>query len=192
MRTLPIDLSRESLHGIETRSAFAVDGPFTVELINHGEAVHVHLHLDDPLSQVASIGTNNHFLPAGAEKQLTIDVTPKVHEVSGQLKIVSGHGADATYVNLTVEANETAGDRIPVDERLSKPKPKPKQTGRSTPDVGISERLGGISPVLLGFAVVAVALALWLALSIGGAVVLVGAIVVLAGVLGAIVLATTW
>lgn len=192
MRTLSIDLSRESLHGIEARSAFAVDGPFVVDLVNHGEAVHVHLHLDDALSQVASIGTNNHFLPASGEKQLAIDVTPKTHEVSGQLKIVSGHGSDSTYVTLTVEANETAGDRIPVDERLSKPKPKPTKTRRSSPNIGLSDRLGGISPILLGFGVVAVGLALWLALWIGGAIVFAGAIVVLAGVLGAIVLATTW
>jgi len=60
--TLPVHVNRDQLHGLEVPNEVEVSGSFDVVLQNHGESVHVHLHLDDDLSDIATLSANNHHV----------------------------------------------------------------------------------------------------------------------------------
>ncbi|WP_380675987.1 DUF7524 family protein [Salinigranum sp. GCM10025319] len=120
--TLPVDLNRERLHAVEAPVEFATDGSFRVELSNHGEGVHVHLHLDDDLSAVARIENGNVFV--AGDTATTVDVAvddPPTSPITGKLKVSTGYGAETTYVDVTVEPFEEQTRQVAVDESLSKP-----------------------------------------------------------------------
>ncbi|MGM0605827.1 MAG: DUF7524 family protein [Halobacteriota archaeon] len=190
MARLSVDLSSEQLHDVSAPTSFRSTGSFAIDLLNHSEAVHVHLHVDESLSRAVELLTNNHFLDANETKTIEVDTKPIDREVSGRLKIVSAHGAETEYVNVTVEPPERDADRVAVDEKLARPKPKP-QPDPSAVDV-LSRRFGGVSPVVIGFALLSVLLALAIGVSIGGGIVVLGALVVVIGTIGALAIASSW
>ena len=71
---LPVHISREELHTLEVPGSFQATGPFDVRLINHGESLHIHLHLDDPLSNVAAIDAGNHYVERDSQRYVHVDV----------------------------------------------------------------------------------------------------------------------
>ena len=120
--TLPVGLNRERLHAVEAPVEFATDGSFRVELSNHGEGVHVHLHLDDDLSAVARVEDANVFVAGDTDTRVDVVVDdPPASPVTGKLKVSTGYGAETTYVDVTVEPFEEQTRQVAVDESLSKP-----------------------------------------------------------------------
>lgn len=121
MARLSVDLNRDGLHQIAAPTAFETDGPFEIELRNHGEAIHVHCNVDDELSAVADLDTSNHYIEPYSSRSLGIDTGRISSAVTGRLKIVTGYGAESTYTTITVSPPGTVTDRVDVDETLANP-----------------------------------------------------------------------
>jgi hypothetical protein len=183
--TLAIHLNRADLHSIELPTTFASADSFVVELDNHGEATHVHLRLDDALSDIASIPTSNHYVRPGA----TVRVPIRVHEtgpVAGFLTVATAYGSQSEEVEVSIEP--TAGKRrVEIDESLIERSDGIVDTGptrtatqqttavASTGGLDRSTLLGGTALlILLGIALLFVES---IALYIGSFAVLIGLVV---------------
>lgn len=119
--SLPVRLNRDRLHDIQTRSSFETTESFPILLHNGDAPVHVHLHLDDTLSQVASIPANNHFVDADSTRQVSVEIADAPRPVEGQLKIVTGHGAETHYVSVSVVEPDEREDAVDIDATLADP-----------------------------------------------------------------------
>lgn len=182
--SLRVDLNGSELHDIDAPNEFTVSRPFTVELVNHGEAVHVHLHLDDDLSRIARLRAGNHYVEADATQDVWVDARSVDEPRSGKLKIVTGYGAETRYVDVTIEPGEPQKEPVDVDETLSKPRqPEPPASPLAPVRTVVDE--SALPVFVLG--VFAVALALGVGLLADSAVVLLAAGVVVLGVAAAIV-----
>ncbi|ELZ91439.1 hypothetical protein C440_14034 [Haloferax mucosum ATCC BAA-1512] len=188
---LSVTLNDERPHDLSVAPSFSTVDTFAVELENRGQAVHVHLHVDDELSRVASLTEGNHFVSAGQTKLVDVFVSPPPEPVTGKLKIVSGHGSETVYVDVTVSPREGGKPPVEVDETLSKPR-------SPEPEPSVTERLADALPSidaravpLVLLAVVALALAVGVASLLESFVITLGAGVVVGGVLAALVL-TVW
>lgn len=182
--TLPVHVNRDDLHDVAVPNSFEVTGPFTIELTNHGEPLHVHLHLDDDLSGVARLEAGNHYVEAERTREVSVNVSPS-GSVRGKLKVVAAYGATTRYVDVIVSEPEAAGESVQVDESLNRPPPKEEAPNRSigsdgpalSPEVAVLA-LGGVALFVAAFAV----------LVLRSTVVSLGALGVLAGVLVAMYL----
>ena len=177
---LRLHVNRQGLHSLEVPDSFETHDSFDVVLVNHGEAVHVHLHLDDGLAEIGSLEANNHYVQANTERtvRVTLDGTT---DVFGKLKVVTSYGATTRYVDVEVvepDANETT---VRVDESLSKPQPAPEPQ-RSEPLLEHSA-----VPVLV-LAAVAILLAALAVAFIQSTAIKLGAV----AVIGAVVLAAAF
>lgn len=183
MARLTVDLNQDGLHSIAAPSTFETGGSFEIELVNHDQAVHVHLNLDDTLSTVAALRANNHYVEPNRTRTVTVDVEPRADDVSGRLKVATGYGAELSYTTVTVTPPGEEPQRVDVDESLSIPRrPEPEEPG-------LAERLasgvaapGGISIPVILLGLIAIALSAVAAASLNSPAVLVGSVIVLAGV----------
>lgn len=175
--TLVAEINRQRLHSLEVPESFETGGSFVVELRNRGESTHVHLHLDDSLSEVARLEANNHYVRAEATRQVRIEVdAPENAEISGRLKIVTAYGAETRYVTVTVDT--TPPNTVEVDPELSKPQPRDDE----------GTLLANVDPPLLGVAVlgiVAVVLAVGAVVAADGINVILAVLAVLAAMVAA-------
>jgi len=171
---LPITLNRDGLHDVDVTGSFEADGAFSVTLENDGAPVHVHLHLDDDLSSVATLQASNHYVEAGATRAVAVDVDGEL-PVSGRLKAVTGYGAETAYVDVSIVEPDDRRDSIPVDEDLGSPSQRTPATTEESTDGGVD-----LAVVVLG--AVALALAGSASLLVDGLAALFGTLVVLAGV----------
>lgn len=156
---LPVHLNRESLHSLEVPTAIETDGSFDVVLRNHGEAVHVHVHLDDALSELASIDANNHYVQAGSQRSVRVTVRREA-AARGKVKIVTGYGAKTRYVDVDLIEPAEEEETVEVDESLATPQPREPveeaDAGRF-PDAGSPVYLlAGLAVLLAGGVAVAV------------------------------------
>lgn len=147
MPSLPVDLNGERLHDVSVPGSFETTGTFEVELRNRGEAVHVHLHLDDDLSRVARLREGNHYVAGGDALSVPIEVSRVDEPVTGRLKIVTAYGAETAHVTVTV-APSPKPSQIEVDESLSKP-----QRRESTESGGLPFDLPASPEVVAGAAI---------------------------------------
>lgn len=120
---LAADINRGGLHTLEAPDAFETDGSFDLRLRNHGESTHVHLHLDDELSQVARLEAGNHYVQADSERRVRVSVADPDRwpdePVRGQLKVVTAYGSQIHRVDVTLD---TGGDEpVEVSPDLSEP-----------------------------------------------------------------------
>lgn len=129
--TLPVHVNRTSLHSLEVPERFETDDSFDVRLVNHGEPIHVHLHLDDRLSDVAAIDAPNHHVDRESERRVGVTVT-EPGSVLGKLKVVTSYGAETRYVDIDLSEPTASEASVQVDESLSKP--QPKSTGPAADD----------------------------------------------------------
>ena len=136
--SLPVRLNRDSLHDIQTRASFETTESFPILLHNGDAPVHVHLHLDDTLSQVASIPANNHFVDADSTRQVSVEIADGPRPVEGQLKIVTGHGAETDYVSVSVVEPDEREDAVNVGATLADPTSRADEEGDGDDE---SERL---------------------------------------------------
>ncbi|MFB6109025.1 MAG: hypothetical protein ABEJ82_09360 [Haloplanus sp.] len=182
---LLVELNRGNIHDVEVPEEFVASGPFSVELRNHGEPVHVHVHPDDALSTVARLESDgNLFVEAETTRSVPVGVDAVESPVSGRLEIATGYGAETRHVDVTVEP-ETDRPAVDVDERLSRPQ---REESDSTP---IGERLAGALPSrgvlpVVALGIVAIAIAGAVATTVSSPAVLVGAGVVVGAVLVAL------
>lgn len=128
---LSVALNRDRLHEVEVTERYATGGPFVVQLTNHGEAVHVHLHLDDRLSEVAELEANNHYVEEDATVAVQVGASPRGEPTTGKLKIVTAYGAESKYVDVTVEEQAPSKSPVEIDEELARPQRRmqPARTG---------------------------------------------------------------
>jgi len=184
--TLPVHVNREELHGLEVPNEFETTDSFEIRLQNHGESVHVHLHLDDALSEVARLDANNHHVEANSTRSVTVDVVGSP-PARGKLKVVTAYGATTRYVDVVLEEPPEEANPVAVDESLSKPQPRERPT--QTTQMGRSNDLPlGPDVLVLALGAAALLLAVIGAVVIDNTVVLLGSLAVLAGVLVAMYL----
>lgn len=179
--SLPVHLNHDQLHDVQTVASFETTKSFPILLQNGDAPVHVHLHLDDELSQVASMAANNHFVDANATSQVGVRVEEGPRPIEGKLKIVTGHGAETDYVDVSIVDPKERADAVDVDAALADPVQRDTEDDDPVTVEKITSSLAGNSAlVALGLFAVVVALTS-AALSNSGAV-LVGALVVLGSV----------
>lgn len=183
--TLPVHVNRESLHSLEVPTSFETDGSFDVRLINHGEPIHVHLHLDDSLSELAAIEAPNHHVDRESERPVRVTVT-RPAPVRGSLKVATSYGAETRYIDVNLVEPSESEESVQVDESLGKPQGPPESTSDSGP--ASAAGLDRLSGPVVGLAVVAVVLAILVAAMLGGLVAWAGAFVVALAVVAALVL----
>ena len=185
MARLSVDLNRDGLHRIAAPSEFETDGPFEIRLRNHGEAIHVHLNLDEELSTVASFGESNHYVAPYSRRAVGIETRGIDTPVTGRLKIVTGHGTETAYTSVTVSPPGTVTERVVVDEQLAKPQ-------RSDPEPSTPrERLAavvedGIPPQVVAGGTLAVCIVLVIAALSQNPTAFLGSLAVIAGVVAAL------
>lgn len=182
--SLSVELNTDRLHDIDAPPSFVATDTFTVDLDNQGEAVHVHLHLDDSLSRVARLSTNNHFVDAEATRPVEVAVRGVDEPVTGKLKVVTGYGNETEYVEVTVEPAPEQKSPVTIDERLAHPQ-------QPDPDPTLLDRMQSVAdgttvPVVL-LAGIAILLALGVGIAANSWIVLLTAAVVVLGVIGALV-----
>ncbi|QSG06213.1 DUF7524 family protein [Halapricum desulfuricans] len=183
--TLPVHVNRDRLHGLEVPNEVEVSGSFDVVLQNHGESVHVHLHLDDALSEVATLAANNHHVASDSTRRVTVDVSGS-GPARGKLKVVTAYGATTRYVDVVLTEPEHEPRDITVDESLSKPQPRNTSSRSGTTDTDVSDLPLRPEIAVLGLGAVALVIAAVAALVLDNTVVVLGSLVVLAGVLVAV------
>ncbi|MFC7135068.1 MULTISPECIES: DUF7524 family protein [Salinibaculum] len=179
---LAVHVSRHDLHAIEIPDAFETDGSFDVVLVNHGPSLHVHLHLDDSLSDVARLDANNHYVEGDASRavRITVDTDSLPDDgVFGKLKVVSAYGSETRWVDVQLSSPTPAGTPVEVDESLSKP-PDSDRTESRTPT------FEGPELPVLALGGLALAVALLAAVLVQDTLVTVGAAAVFGGVLVAL------
>jgi hypothetical protein len=175
--TLPVHLNRDTLHSLEVPAGIETDGSFDVVLENHGEAIHVHVHLDDALSEVARLDANNHYVKADGERAVRVHVA-EPRELHGKVKIVTSYGAETRYVDIDLHEPVVENDTVTVDESLTKPQPREPESQDSA-----STFASWVSPlVVLG--ILAMALAVGVAALVPSMIVTAVAVVVVLSVLG--------
>jgi hypothetical protein len=181
---LPVHISREELHAMDVAPSFATEGSFDVVFLNHGQSVHVHLHLGDKLSEIASIDASNHYVEGESQRAVRVNVATDAlgdEPLHGKLKVVSGYGAQTRWVDVTVEPTTTNEGSVEVDESLAEPQPReePEETGGllASPELPV-----------LGLGALAVLIAVVATLLISDPLVLAGAVTVLLAVLVAVYL----
>ncbi|QCJ47949.1 MULTISPECIES: DUF7524 family protein [Haloprofundus] len=184
-QTLPVEVNGERLHAVDAPSEFTTAGSFVVDLVNRGEAVHVHLRLGEALSRVARLDGGNHYVERGTNLPIHIAVDESLdRSVTDTVEISAGYGAEKTTVSVTVEPPED-DPGVDVDERLSRP-PTAEQTSKSGTTTGagtlddVRDSVGdvGVLP-LVGVGVVALTVALGVGLVLNSPVVFVAVGVVL-------------
>jgi hypothetical protein len=177
-----VHVSRESLHALAVPAAFEASDSFDVVLINHGESLHVHLHLDDDLSQVARMDASNHYVEGGSQRLVRVDVeTDAIPEdgLFGRLKVASAYGSETRWIDVELEQPREERTEVQVDESLAEPQPR-------DPEPGTESVLTRPEVPVLGLGAVALAVAIGAAVIIQDQLVLLGSLAVLAGVLVAL------
>jgi hypothetical protein len=173
---LPVHISREGLHDLEVPVSFEATDSFDVVLLNHGESLHVHLHLDDDLSEVASIDAGNHYVEADSERRVRVHVNPDAldeESMLGKLKVASGYGAQTRWIDIELREPDPESESVRVDESLAHPQPREPESEQviDSPEIPV-----------LALAAVALLVAALTAVVIGEVLIFAGTLIVLGGV----------
>ncbi|MFB6311328.1 MAG: hypothetical protein ABEH64_09140 [Salinirussus sp.] len=180
---LPVHVNRDTLHDVDVPPSFEADGSFDVRLINHGESVHVHVHLDDDLSRVARIDAANHYVEGDSERAVRVAVDESAlstEPIRGKIKVASAYGAETRWIDVRLVEADEEDDEVRVDESLAEPA-EPVTESEPSP-------LANPEVPVLGLGALALLVAILAALVLQDTLVTVGALVVLGGVLVALYL----
>ena len=183
IESLGVDVNRSGLHTLEVDERFEADSPFVVELTNHGESTHLHVHLDDDLSQVARLEAANHYVESGETRRVRVRVMDQREwpedVIRGKLKVVAGHGRETRFVDVVFDRT-TDEEPVEVDPELAASGAAPSGSGSSR-----STTLRLIPVAVLGL--VAVLLAVAALLTVEGIDLLFGGLALVAALLSAVV-----
>ncbi|MFB6222057.1 MAG: hypothetical protein ABEH86_00065 [Haloarcula sp.] len=150
--SLPVHVNRTGIHSLEVPTEYDATGSFDIQLHNHGEALYVHLHLDDALSSVASLDATNHYLKEESERRVKVTVNGD-GPVRGKLKAVTAHGAETRYIDIYVPEGGSENEPVMVDEDLAKPQPNTQSQSEPSLDDLSPELLlaaGGFTVLVVG------------------------------------------
>jgi hypothetical protein len=138
---LLVEVNRTGVRSLEVPDSVTVDRSFTVDLRNHGDACHVHLHLDDALSRVARLETANHHVPGGSRRPVPVHVSePEDYEpIQGRLKVAIGYGQETRFVDVTVDVDEP----VDVDPDLATPSADGGATAAASGATATASRTAG-------------------------------------------------
>ena len=177
---LTVHVNRSELYSLALPDAFETGESFDVRLVNHGQSTHVHLHIDDSLSQIAALEATNHHLDADSERRVRVTLTCD-GTARGNLKVVTGYGQTTRLADVTITETQVAAEPVEVGEDLTKPKPREEPS--------LTDRLAD-SPYALPVAgsAVVVLVALGAAAIFQNALILVAAVLLAVGGLAAAVL----
>lgn len=184
---LPVELNRDRRHEIRVAERYEASGPFSVDLRNHGNGVHVHVNVDGDLSGAARIAETNHYVEDDASTTVRVEVDPVDEPVTGQLRLATGYGSQEATVEVTVAPFEGEDD-VPVGEDLGTPRGGGTDDDPPVEEVAVESDGGGPSVQVVAVAAGAVLLAVAVALLVGGEVVTAGAGVVVVAALAAVFL----
>lgn len=149
--TLGVAVNRDGLHTLAVPDSFEADGPFVVELENHGEGTHLYLNLDDRLSEVARIRATNHYVEADETRAVDIEARDSSEwpsdTIRGQLKVVVAHGQETHYVDVTFDRTPDK-QPVEVDPELSHPQTDETSNDRSLLQALPVVVLGGVALIL--------------------------------------------
>lgn len=154
--SLEIHVNRPRPNGLEVPERFVAEHPFAIEFINDGKPVHIHLSLDDPLTDILSLETGNHFLPREETYRLPVQIQEGRRPVRGKLTVSIGYGAESRFIELRVVEPDD-DDQVQVGETLAEP------SGNQRNRTLLSQIVGEIG--LIALAVIAL-----LALIVGAAI----------------------
>lgn len=177
VETLPVHVSRDQLHEVSVPAEIEATGAFDIDVVNHGESVHLHVHLEGDLADVASVPATNHFLDEGDRRSITVEMPEPSTTIRGKIKIVSAHGACTRWVDIVVTPPEEAEQTVRVDESLTRPQPRqrsPSPAVEAVEDPRTLAALAGALALVVGIVVAVLA---------DSAIVTVGVLVVLAAVI---------
>lgn len=180
--TLPVAVNRQELHDLEVPTSFETADSFVIAVTNHGEAVRVHVHLDEELSRVADVDTNNHYVEANSRTEIPVSVHG-TGPARGKIKVVSGYGATTRWVDVRIDEPEDSG--VVVDDDLAKPTPAEEREDDQPATIGAIAEHPTVP--LAGLAAVAVLVAVVAALTFQSQFVVAGASIVVLAVLAAAV-----
>lgn len=183
--TLVAEVNRTDLHSLEVPDVFETEGSFVVELRNHGEATHVHLHLDDALSSVATLDATNHYVGSESSRPVRIHVEADDEPVRGTLKVATAYGSQTHYIDVTIDP--TPERNVEVDPSLSEPGAD-RPTANDSSGLMESPSTASMLPAVV-FGMVAILLAVGAVVSPDGINVVLGVLAVVAAGLGAAYLA---
>lgn len=177
---LTVHVNRGEIHSLDVPPTFETSDSFDVRLVNHGEATHVHLHLDDSLSELAAIDAPNHHVSRDSDRLVRVTLT-RDGSVRGNLKVATAYGATTRYIELIVTEPESTDEPVEVGEELTKPQPRTESQSQSRareiPDIAL------VGAVVVALALLAGTVAVFqnivLVLAIGVLAVSVAAAVVL-------------
>jgi len=127
---LTVHVNRGELHGLAVPDSFETSESFGVVLVNHGESTHVHIHLDDALSEQAAVEAPNHHVEGGDERRVRVTRTAD-GAARGNLKVVTAYGATTRLVDVELTEPVYTDDSVEVGEELTKPQPRPDPGGPS-------------------------------------------------------------
>jgi hypothetical protein len=185
--SLRVNVNRDGLHSIEVDERFEADGQFAVDMRNHGESSHLHLHLDDDLSQVARLEAANHYVESGETRSVRVHVKNQrewpADVIRGKLKVVAGHGRETRFVDVVFDRT-TAEEPVDIDPDLAASGSTSSGSGRSAGSSSRSSTLRLIPVAVLG--VVAVLLAVGALVAADGINFVFGGFAVLAAALCAV------
>ena len=172
---LTVHVNRGELHSLDLPDSFETSESFDVRLVNHGEATHVHLHLDDSLSELAAIDAPNHHVDRNSERRVGVALT-EAGATRGNLKVVTAYGATTHYVDVRITEPDEPERKVEVSEELGKPQPKQRTASDSTVDLPLLP-VAGVSGVAVLVAVGTAFVFQQLAVVVAAAVVALAAIV---------------
>ncbi|MFB6236564.1 MAG: hypothetical protein ABEH81_06125 [Halopenitus sp.] len=191
MPTLPVELNADGVYSVQAPAEFSTTEPFTVELRNRGQPVHVHLNVDDELARVASLTATSHYVDADSITRVRVDTREPERATGGKLKIAAGHGTETHYVDVEVQPIPEVEEPVVVDEELSKPAdPEPEESSPS-PVESVAGALPDRSELpqitaAHAFVALAVAAAILVGVLVRSTVVTVGVLVVIVAAAGAV------
>ncbi|SNZ05328.1 hypothetical protein SAMN06269185_0829 [Natronoarchaeum philippinense] len=182
---LTVHVNRSRRHAIEVADGpFVTAGSFEVVLVNHGDGAHVHLSLDGDLAAAGSVASPAPFLDADATQRVAVDVAA-AGPFGGALTLSAGYGQSSIEVPVRIDPD--AGPTVDPSPDASKP------SSGLLP--ALADRLPALDGVdatdpgtigLLALAGGALVLAVLVASMVDSAVVMLGVVVVVAAVGGAL------
>lgn len=179
-QSLPVHISREKLHSLEVPASFETHGSFDIRFVNHGESVHVHLHLDDPLAEFAEIDAGNHYVEGDSERSVRVDIDDRARGEDarfGKIKVATAYGAQTRWIDIKLSEPEPEDQSVQVDESLANPAP------RESENQGLIDN-SQLSVLALG--VLAIVIALLATIFIQETLITVGALLLVGGVFAAL------
>jgi hypothetical protein len=172
--TLSVHLNREGPRELDVeRAALATDRSFVLEVVNHGQPLHVHLHPGETLDGVVTPAETQVYVDEEETRRVDVSVHRGAGPVDGTLDVVTGYGAEEATVAVSVtDERKDGGPDVAVDDTLAEKPAAGQPTTTSVSRV--------VTPVVLAAFVVVAAAAVAVAVPDGGALA-VGVVGVLAG-----------